>query len=244
MFKALKVTVLLLLAFCPMQSMAEENNHDSPKNWQIPMNTRVFDLGVDPESLWRDPGFIPIDRAPWIFELINEDPVLRGRLYGIVVHIDVLPQPVEYLWRFSGRGGVFKFSEGIPEQYHIEGYDVQSSMKEHKGSFLYIPEDQIELFSVSCSLDRRTRSYFSSCGMAVGYPPDPNIYIKVRIYSPEKIDDLGSGFKAIAQRVREIVYCLDVTDEINRETGNLSKDVNDLIKKQENPQECEVLLPS
>ena len=87
--------------------------NDNPETRLMRMNTRVFDLGVDPESLRRTPRFIPLNRADWLGQLIAEDPLLQGE----VVHIRVLPQPVTQLWQFPGPASRFKFSENIPKEF-------------------------------------------------------------------------------------------------------------------------------
>jgi len=179
----------------------------------MPMNTRLFDLGVEEESLGRSPHFIPLNRAEWLGDLINEDPLLRGE----VIHIRVLQQPVTQLWQFPGPASQYKYSDNIRTEFILPGYETRSSTPDNLGSFFFLPVGEDPDFSVTCSLDSPTRRVLTFCALYANYPPDPNIFILVRIYNPDRYRDLAARFRDIAQRVREIVYCLDVTDRTPQE---------------------------
>lgn len=188
----------------PLDAVAQE----APNARFIQMNTRTFDLRVDPENLRRTRRFIPLNRAKWLGKLISEAPLLQGE----VVHIRVLPQAITRLWAETGPAGLFKYTANIPEEFIFEGYETRSSTPKDESSFFFLPKEKNPSFSFTCSLDLPARQELAFCNLVADYPPDPNIYIQARIYNPDRYDDLPTSFKAIADRIRDIAYCLDVTD--------------------------------
>lgn len=208
-------TLLLfaLILICQVQLTLEATANDSSETGIIRMNTRLFDLGVDLDSLRRDPDFIPLNRADWLGQIIANDPLLQGE----VIHIRVLPQPVTQLWSLPGPGLSFKYSENIPEELIFEGFETRSEAPDSSRFFYFLPKGNNPSFSATCWLDTPTRKHVTFCSLYATYPPDPNIFILARIYNPERYEDLPSSFRAIANRIREIAYCLDVTGKAPQE---------------------------
>ncbi|WP_260003251.1 hypothetical protein [Leisingera caerulea] len=172
------------------------------------LNTRVFFLGVNPETLRRDADFIPLNRVAWIDSFLSADPHLQGA----VVHIRARPQPVTQQWAFPGPGLLYKFSGGIPKKFFLDGYRIRSTKADDHVSFMYLPDSERQNFSVTCTVDRVTLSEFSFCVVTANYPLDANLFVQARIYQPEKYEDLSVAFREISERIRNVAYCLDVTD--------------------------------
>lgn len=72
-----------------------------------------------------------------------------------------------------------------------------------------LPNESTDDFYVHCSGWSIEKHAF--CGVNASYPPDPNIRLYARVYTATKPPN---DFRAIARRMREIAYCLDVTDQL------------------------------
>lgn len=99
MFGRLILSLILVSVVCLVQT-DRPLHADESRLGLIPMNSRVFDEGVDPVSLRRDPDFIPLNRIPWLGEYLKDDPLLKN----LVIQIKVLNDPADHLWRFPGPG--------------------------------------------------------------------------------------------------------------------------------------------
>ena len=79
-------------------------------------------------------------------------------------------------------------------------------------SLYYFPEDAGAGFKVSCGIDRELEE-LSLCLVLATYPPDDGIRLKVRLYFPDDPAERPGYFREVVERVRDLVYCLDVTEE-------------------------------
>ena len=52
------------------------------------------------------------------------------------------------------------------------------------------------------------------CVVYATYPPDDYVKLKARLYWPPDPADAPTYFRDVARRMREVAYCLDVTDEL------------------------------
>jgi len=55
----------------------------------------------------------------------------------------------------------------------------------------------------------KSATYLENVG---SYPPDPLIYLQARLYFPPPEMIRSAPLYAIAARMREVAYCLDITD--------------------------------
>ena len=63
------------------------------------------------------------------------------------------------------------------------------------------------------------------CLILATYPPDDGIRLKVRLYHPDDPAERPDYFRNVAERLRDLVYCLDVTEvkrDVQVENPNLS----------------------
>lgn len=152
MLASILYRLAIILATC-LLPISETSVAADPESHLVEMNSRVFDLSVDPAGLRRDADFIPLNRIPWLEDFLEEDPFL-GRL---VIQIKIGNIPVQYLFDFPGAGSVYKHSVSLPRSLTLDGYDVKSSVAGSRARLLYVPRSKDELFSAYCALD--TLSY-------------------------------------------------------------------------------------
>jgi hypothetical protein len=171
------------------------------------MNTRIFDLRSDVRNLRRDDDFIPLTEIEWLRNLTDAD----AYLYPTVVHIKVAPGPVAHWWKTLEPDRGFPLTENIPDMFVLDGYQTRSQHPSNR-SLLLVPRDDPSDFFARCDGGDIEKHRF--CAVYATYPPDPNIWLLARVYHPEP----PFHFREIAHRIREIAYCLDVTEAVNNGT--------------------------
>jgi hypothetical protein len=173
----------------------------------IRMNTRIFDLRADVSKLRRDDDFIPLTEIKWLTKLIENDEYLKLT----VVHIKERPQPVLRHWYSLEPDLMYPLTKNIPDMFVLDGYQTRSAHPSNR-MLLLVPRENPNDFFVTCSGGNIEARRF--CAVHATYPPDPNINLLARVYHPEP----PFHFREIAHRIREIAYCLDVTEAINAGT--------------------------
>jgi hypothetical protein len=183
------------------------------------LGSRIFDIGVEAERLRGHPEnegekrrFIPVFESPWLFEMRKTDPAL----YNVVFHIELLNQDVGFVLdyeRFASGG--YQHVTGIPDRFLLDGYEARAERT--IASLMYVPKDGRRDFAIVCYRqhdreNRRWRDTFGICIVSAAYPPDPKISLMARVYATEPFDEVSQRFDDIARRMREVAYCLDVTD--------------------------------
>ncbi|MGB5558413.1 MAG: hypothetical protein WBN04_10420 [Paracoccaceae bacterium] len=174
----------------------------------IKMNTRTFDLRSDVRNLRRDDDFIPLTEIAWIVKFVNADRYLNHR----IVHIQVRPQPIVDTWPSIVPDDEFPLVDNIPEEFFLDGYQTRSRHPFNR-SLLLFPDDDPFDFYVNCYTNNG--GYPASCFVTATYPPDPNIQLLARMYH---VTAKPYEFREIAHRMREVAYCLDVTDQLKNGT--------------------------
>lgn len=178
----------------------------------VTLNTRTFDLGTDVASMRRDPDFVPMNDIDWLDPLLDADAVLGATVFHLAV-MDKSNKSADALWSFDGFFGKdFQYKQNIPERFVIEGYETRSYHQSSFGRLMMIPLDPTADYSVTCDVEPNTDRVMY-CGVWASYPPDPLIFLKARLYFPAPWNERRQQFGAIAARMREIAYCLDVTDK-------------------------------
>lgn len=185
-------------------SLADESN---PANGLVTFHTRTFDLRTDAAKLMRNPDTIVLDDIKWLGPILEADPVL----YDTVFHIRDGRVPSDWLWHAPGPGMAYKYNTEIPDQFRLPGYETWSSSPNSTVDFLLLPTRGPRDYSVTCGTDRKSNRLLL-CVVVASYPPDPHIFLKARVYFPNPLAETSKRFGSIAERMREIAYCLDVTD--------------------------------
>ncbi|MFN4173020.1 MAG: hypothetical protein ACK4GW_14815 [Pseudorhodobacter sp.] len=203
----------LFLCFLALLAALNAPVHAGPKREDEPnlvrISNRIFDLRMDATKLPRSPDFIPLTDIPWLRMLIDDDPFLGG----IVFHIQQTRVPADLFWTFPGPGNLHRSRDGIPDRFVFDGYDTMASEPGGSGrSYMFVPNDPSEPYSIRCGTRTGDLEELNVCFLRVSYPPDNMIFLLARICFPEPLEDLSGSFPAMAKRMREIVYCLDVTE--------------------------------
>ncbi|WP_457647070.1 hypothetical protein [Profundibacter sp.] len=192
---------------------AKENPSDTSL---VQMNTRTFDLRTDISGLRRDDDFIPLTDIEWLHKLIKSDPLLLTT----IVHIQVRPDPIRTFWPSLESDREFPLTENIPGSFIIDGFQTRSAHPTNR-SLRLLPIADPNDFFVNCSGPDLEKQALL-CVVYASYPPDPNIRLMARIYYPKP----PYHFREIAHRIREIAYCLDVTDRLDKDGRSPEKPVD------------------
>lgn len=176
----------------------------------VQVGSRLFLTPDLPENYWDNPDFLPLTEMSWAWHMIQEDPVLNGA----VVHIERPPSPPAFLFGPEGVPEQFPDTIRVPDTFRIDGYEVATTDGEVARRFLFLPDVSEPDFLVTCTTDvpLLPADQPDFCVLRASYPPDPAIMLQARLYNPPLFDELHPLFEPIADRLREIALCLDVTD--------------------------------
>jgi hypothetical protein len=135
---------------------------------------------------------------------------------GITFYIEKKGRPGAYL---VGPNGPYRRSysnvHAVPFEFRAgDGFVSQTTLPPPNPPqlFLYFPVGNENDFTTLCFRDGTNQDRFITCGLIAIYAPDPSLTITVRIYHPAPITELAPRLHDITNRVREILYCLDVTE--------------------------------
>lgn len=176
----------------------------------IRVASRLFLVGEGLSASDTQEDFLPLTRVPWAWQMIQEDPMLDGA----VVHIERTPSPPAYLFSRERLAREFPDTVRVPDAFRISGYEVATTDGEVARMFLFRPDVPAPDFLVTCTTNvpLLPTDQPSFCALRASYPPDPAITLLARLYNPPPFAELHGRFEPIADRLRVIALCLDVTD--------------------------------
>jgi hypothetical protein len=155
-------------------------------------------------------------------DLLQDDPVLDGA--SIVIR-----RRPSLAARLLGPEGVrrhFGNSTAVPEAYRAPGLVSETTDAETPSMLFFQPDVPDPDFMVLCFLDPLYSSeLFTMCRWRAAYPPDPAIMLEATLMRPPPFADLHQSFESIADRMREISLCLDVTGKAPREPEIWLRDI-------------------
>ena len=206
----------LVLALAFGGASAEPAIPYGPADGLIRLNNRWFDARSPVEEGWEDHEFFPIQRIDWIYDALEAEPLLDT----MVVHIQAQPQASAniFRWIYHETGG-FIPALNVPEflqqpdgfELLVRETEVRAGIRRDYVVRLNPPSSYDQL--ATCSPDP-VREDLSSCRIHVEYP-DPRLYLMARVYGPPaRMDAFAPMLPKVAARLREIAFCLDVTDEV------------------------------
>ncbi len=180
----------------------------------VDLATRTFWIGERPKSMEVDSPFVALLDIDWIDEILGAEPVFKGTVlqieqeqtpYGThsvawsVAHL--LPQEVELN------------PEVVPPEFRIPGYRVYGIAKHEEPDLVYVPNDPDAGFKVRCGRVFG-ENRLNVCSIYATYAPDDNIRLKAALYFPPNPADQPTRFRDVVERLREVAYCLDVTENL------------------------------
>ncbi|WP_426033628.1 hypothetical protein [Cypionkella sp. TWP1-2-1b2] len=174
----------------------------------VELSTRVFWLGERPATMESDTPFIAVREIDWIEAILSTDPILQDA----VVHIELTFQSGADFVAASYKGEVLLGPDRLPSKFNLSDYRIYGSPVVTAKSFTYVPFDPAAGFRVRCS-QRDDVEHILLCVVCATYPPDDRIRLTAALYFPPDPADAPSYFRQVAERMREVAYCLDVTDE-------------------------------
>jgi hypothetical protein len=193
----------------------------------VELSTRVFWLGERPDTLDSFPPFIAVNRIDWIEDILQHDPALKDAVF----HIDQAFYSVRERFSQPDDGEIRLYGNRVPLKFVNPSFEIYGSPTVTSSRFRYMPLDPSLGFSVSCTMqgDRETPlpdREFSLCVVHASYARDDAILLQARLYFPPNPEEAPDYFGAVAQRMREIARCLDVT-EISQNASNEPPDLNE-----------------
>jgi hypothetical protein len=176
--------------------------------------SRLF-LVVDvPDVPDGGPNGLALSGVHRLRDRLERDPVLDGTY----VYIDVPPSPAAWLLGPEGTRRHYGNRDAVPEMYRAPGLVSETSHAEAPAIFHFRPDEPDPDFMASCHLSSDVSSEaFSICFWSAAYPPDPAILLEGTLVNPPPFADLHPRFEDVADRMREIAQCLDVTGEPPRD---------------------------
>ena len=180
----------------------------------VTLSTRTFWLGEQPSSLQSSAPFVSLREIEWINALVQADPILRGS----VPHLRLATRPMSEIIRDVG-SMVPLTEDRLDPRYDVPGYLIFGGPAPPEDpswkpmDLLYLPEDPGDGFRVSCGINT-DRKWILLCVVRATYPPDDRISLMARLYFPADPAETPTRFRDVAERLRDLAYCLDVTDEL------------------------------
>lgn len=174
----------------------------------VDLSTRTFWLGEHPRTLDLDFPFIALREIDWIDVVLENDPVLKDA----VVQIEQEGMSVLASVARPHQGDVLLGPDQLSSQFNLPDYRIFGPSVATGRSFTYLPINPDAGFIVECGL-RDDVEQLALCVVYATYAPDDRIRLKGRLYFPPDPADSPTYFRDVAERMREVTYCLDVTDE-------------------------------
>jgi hypothetical protein len=178
----------------------------------VDLSSRSFWIGERPATADVDFPFIALRDIDWIEAVLGADPVLRDA----VVQIEQEGLSPEHSVAATVAGPrddeVLLGPDRLPPQFNLPDYRIYGWPVRTARDFLYVPVDPTAGFIVRCAI-RSDVEHISVCSIFASYAPDDRIRLKARLYFPPDPAERPTYFRDVVERLREVAYCLDVTDE-------------------------------
>lgn len=178
----------------------------------VDLSSRSFWIGERPATADVDFPFIALRDIDWIEAVLGADPVLNDAVVQIEQE-GMSPEDSVAATVAGPRGDeVLLGPDRLRPQFNLPDYRIYGSPVRTAKDFLYVPVDPTAGFIVRCAL-RSDVEHISVCVIFASYAPDDHIRLKARLYSPPDPVERPTYFRDVVERLREVAYCLDVTDE-------------------------------
>lgn len=182
----------------------------------------------------------------WLREFLDDDPVLRYQDFVLRRTQDSSFTGAKYLELQMALApsapqnySISYYSLTLDPPLQVEGYDTYFN---GSSSLHFLPKDSEVEHGFSCFLDLQEGAQIGEliiCSVVVVYPYATNIVFNGSRHRPGTIADYGPNFSSIAERMLEVVTCIDITDNQSAERPN---DLSQLFERNPNLSDCEIEL--
>ena len=180
----------------------------------------------------------------WLREFLDEDSVLKYQDFEIRRTQDSSHTGVQYLAGHMAlapsspqNNTIFYYNLTLDPPLQVEGYDTYSN---GSNRLRFLPKNSEIAHGFTCFLNPREGSQIgdlTSCSVVVVYPFATNIVFNGYRYRPGTLAEYGPNFTAIAERMLEVVTCIDITDDQNSDRPT---DLSHLLESHPNLADCEI----
>lgn len=180
----------------------------------------------------------------WLREFLDDDAVLRYQDFDIRRTQDSSFTGIKYLEHQTAlapsspqNNSIFYYNLILDPPLQVEGYDTYSN---GSAGLRFLPKNSEIAHGFKCRLNLREGSEIgelTSCSVVVVYPYATNIVFNGYRYRPGTVAEYGSNFTAIAERMLEVVTCIDITDDQDAERPT---DLSQLLESHPNLTDCEI----
>lgn len=177
----------------------------------VDLGSRSFWVGERPDTMDESSPFIALRDIDWIEEILGTEPMLKGTVLQIQQFGEFAEHSVSESLEGFNTHEVALGDELVPPRFRIAGYSVYGDERSSKPGPIYVPDDPAAGYVVSCGWVVGEER-FNVCSIFATYAPDDNIRLKARLYFPPDPAEQPTRFRDVVERLREVAYCLDVTD--------------------------------
>lgn len=175
----------------------------------VELSTRTFWVGDRPKTMDSDTPYLALRDIDWIEAILGTDPVLKDA----VVHIELNFVSVAQFVAAPEKDEIPLGPDRVPPQFRLPDYTIYGSPVLTSKSFTYLPAEPGAGFIVFCG-QRDDVEKMMLCVVYSAYTPDDRIRLKARLYFPPDPAQVPTYFRDVVQRMRDVAYCLDVTDKL------------------------------
>jgi hypothetical protein len=178
----------------------------------VELSSRTFWIGERPKSADVDGPFVVLQEIDWINEILRQEPIFKGAV--VVIEEEQNPAGTHSVaWSVARLlpEEVELGPHALPPQFSIPGYTIYGNPEHQKPSPVYVPDDPSAGYKVRCGLEVGEYRLLG-CTLVATYAPDDNIRLKARLYWQEDPAEYPTRFRDLVDRMREVAYCLDVTE--------------------------------
>jgi hypothetical protein len=182
----------------------------------------------------------------WLREFLDDDAVLRFQDFDIRRTSDSTFTGVRYLAHQMAlapsspqNNSIFYYHLTLDPPLQVEGYDTYSN---GSSALKFLPKNSEVVHGFRCYLDLREGMQTGElriCSVVVVYPYATNIVLNGSRLSPGTVAEYGPNFASIAERMLEVVTCIDITESQSAERPN---NLSQLLESRPNLTGCEIEL--
>jgi hypothetical protein len=181
----------------------------SASSQTVDLASRTFWVGERPKTIDGEPPFIAVREIDWIEAALSVDPVLKDA----VIHIEYAYMSVKATVASANDGEILLGQDRVRPAFSLPDYRIYGSAVRTSKSYTYVPIDPDAGFAVYCG-ERDDGPHMSVCVVYATYLPDDRIRLKARLYFPPDPMDSPTLFRDVAERMRDVAYCLDVSERM------------------------------